>query len=203
MKGAFGFAVHSGWAALVLVGGEPGRERVLDRRRVEFTGQGEAWAKAPYHAADELEPEPARALVQRGLALARRNTARAVRAEVERAAAAGHEVGACAVLVGEPMPAWSVDEIRAVHFRMHKAEGVLWRDAIAAAAEACGLAVVPVAAKRPAEDARKALGATAAGVARRLEALGAGIGAPWGKDQKDAALAALVALHGGAQLVVG
>jgi len=30
---------------------------------------------------------------------------------------------------------------------------------------------------------------------KRVTALGKSVGAPWGKDQKDAALAALVALH--------
>jgi hypothetical protein len=29
------------------------------------------------------------------------------------------------------MPDWSIDEILAVHFRMHKTEGVLFRDALA------------------------------------------------------------------------
>ena len=43
--------------------------------------------------------------------------------------------------MANPMPDWSVEEILAVHFRMHKAEGVLFRDALVEAANACGLAV--------------------------------------------------------------
>lgn len=195
MKAAFGFKAHSGWAALVLVGIEGGRAQVLDRRRLELTGPGETWAKAPYHAAEELKPDVARKLVQRGLAVARRNTGRALRDETRRATEAGHQVAACAVLMGEPMPPWSTDQILAVHFRMHKAEGVLWREAIVNAAEEIGLRPVPVDEKRLAEAAREALGATPAGVAKRIARMGSGIGPPWGKDQKDAALAALIALQ--------
>ncbi len=196
MRAALGFKAHSGWAALVLVGADGGRAQVLDRRRLDLVGAGETWAKAPYHAAEEMEIGRARKLVARGLEVARRNTARALREEARRVAAAGHDLAACAVLMGEPMPAWSTDAILAVHFRMHKAEGVLWRDAIAGAAEKCGIRVVPVSEKRLGEEARSALGATPAGVTKRLAALGDGIGPPWGKDQKDAALAALIALEG-------
>jgi hypothetical protein len=196
MPAAFGFKAHSGWAALVVVGGDADRARVLDRRRVELVDEGESWAKAPYHAAEELPPADARALVARSLKVARRNTTRALEQEIRRAADAGHPVGACAVLMGTPMPPWSTDEILAVHFRMHKAEGVMWRAAIAEAAIECGLRLVPVAEKRLGEEARRALGATPAAVARRLGDLGQGLGPPWGKDQKDAALAALIALTG-------
>ena len=39
-----------------------------------------------------------------------------------RSLESGHEIVACAVLVPTPMPDWSIDEILAVHIRMHKAE---------------------------------------------------------------------------------
>ncbi|HKQ98360.1 MAG TPA: hypothetical protein VJV75_10825, partial [Candidatus Polarisedimenticolia bacterium] len=91
-------------------------------------------------------------------------------------------------------PPWSIAEILAVHFRMHKAEGVLWREALATASAACDLQVVPVSEKRLGDEARTVLGTTPAGVQKRLAALGRDIGPPWGKDQKDAALAALIAL---------
>ena len=47
-----------------------------------------------------------------------------MRAAVKRERERENEVAACAVLVGQSMPDWSVEEILAVHFRMHKAEGV-------------------------------------------------------------------------------
>jgi len=54
-------------------------------------------------------------------------------------AEAGHDLCGCAVLVGTGMPDWSTDEILAVHVRMHKAEGELFRDVLVAGARACGL----------------------------------------------------------------
>jgi hypothetical protein len=94
------------------------------------------------------------------------------------------------------MPDWSVDEILAVHFRMHKAEGVLFRDALVRATGACGLRLVAIPEKVLTKHAERALGMTSSAVAKEMAALGKSVGPPWGKDQKDAALAALVALRG-------
>jgi len=44
--------------------------------------------------------------------------------------------------------------------------------------------------------AEAALGTPASSLASTMATLGKSVGPPWGKDQKDAALAALVALHG-------
>src|SRR5512132_676115 len=125
MNVAFGMKAHSGWAALVVLGARDGRLAVVDRRRIELVE--EEWAKQPYHAAEELEAKPARDLVERGIETARRIAVREMRAAVRREKERKNEVMACAVLVGDAMPAWSTDEILAVHFRMHKAEGVLFR----------------------------------------------------------------------------
>jgi hypothetical protein len=101
----------------------------------------------------------------------------------------GNTVGACAVLVGTPMPAWTTDEILAVHFRMHKAEGVLFRDVLVRASRACKIKTVEVPLASLPKRAR---------LARQVTALGTAAGPPWGKDQKAAALAALAALEGNA-----
>jgi hypothetical protein len=189
MRVAFGLKAHSGWAALVVVGVGPDGVEVVDRRRIVLVHEHEAdWAKQPYHAALGLRPPDARRLVGRAVRAADRHAAREIRAAVGRAREAGHEVVACAVLVGGPMPPWSVDEILAVHFRMHKAEGVLFREALARAAAACGLRQVSL--------PEKTLASTHRAHAGRVAALGKTVGPPWGKDQKEAALAALVALDG-------
>src|SRR5437867_12139809 len=131
MKVAFGVKAHSGWAALVVLGTRSGELQVVDRRRMELVEKDEAsWAKQPYHAAERLTAGDARDLVRRGLAKARRIAVREMRTTVKRAREAGHEVTACAVLVVDPMPDWRVDEILAVHCRMHKAEGALFRDGL-------------------------------------------------------------------------
>ena len=140
-------------------------------------------------------PEDARDVVARGIASAHALAAQALRAAKERVTELGHEIAACAVLVGEGMPTWSVDEILAVHFRMHKAEGELFRDALVRAADASGLRLVAIPEKRLDAHAEKCLSAPPATLAKRIAELGRAAGAPWGKDQKQAALAAWIALH--------
>ncbi len=187
MKVAFGMKAHSGWAALVVVGKRGGEPFVVDRRRIELVE--DAWAEQPYHAAEGSKPDAARDLVERGIAAAHRIAVREIRAAVKREQSRENEVSACAVLVGNAMPDWSVEEILAVHFRMHKAEGVLFRDALLGAGRACDLRVVAIPEKLLMKNA-------GAGLAKQAATLGKPLGPPWGKDQKDAALAAMVALGG-------
>jgi hypothetical protein len=194
MNVAFGLKAHSGWAALVAVGQRDGDFVVVDRCRVELVA--DEWAKQPYHAAENLKPDAARDLVQRGVEAAHRIAGREMQAAVKRERERNNEVTGCAVLVTDPMPDWSVDEILAVHFRMHKAEGVLVREALAGATKACGLKLVAIPEKLLTKHAERALGIPASGLVKKIAALGKSVGPPWGKDQKDAALAALVALQG-------
>ena len=193
MKAAFGFKAHSGWAALIVLGASAGDVTVLDRRRVDLVE--EEWAKQPYHAAEYLASNEARKTVKRGIDSARRIALREMRAAIKRARDHGYEVIGCALLVGEPMPEWTVDEILAVHFRMHKAEGVLFRNVLARAAGACDLALVEIPEKSLLSSALAALAVPAASLSKRVASLGKSVGPPWGKDQKDATIAAMMALE--------
>lgn len=183
MDVVLGFKAHSGWAALVALGIEGGKLVLEDRRRIELVDT--TWGRAPYHAAEERDPASADALVERGIAGAHRVAAREVAAAVQRSRAKRHDVVACAVLVPAPMPPWSTAEILAVHFRMHKAEGVLFPDALCRAVEASAVPLCSIDEKTIDDRARRARVDPGA-----LAALGKAAGAPWGKDQKLAALAA-------------
>lgn len=197
MRIALGLKAHSGWAALVAIGTDGSELRVADRRRIELVDQADAsWAKQPYHAAENLKPDEARTVVKRGIKAARQIAVREMRAELRRAREAGHEVAACGVLVGEPMPDWTTDEILAVHFRMHKAEGVLFRDVLVRAADACKVRVIEIQEKLLTEHAGKALAMSSDALMKKVATLGKCVGPPWGKDQKEAALAAMIALEG-------
>jgi hypothetical protein len=196
LRVALGLKAHSGWAALVALAEHGDAVEVVERRRVALVDEADAyWAKQPYHAAEGLEPEEARALVERGIASAHAHAERELRDAAARAREAKHEIAACVVLTSEPMPAWSVAEILAVHFRMHRAEGVLFREALARAAERCALPLVAIVEKQLPDVAIRALGQPRAGLEKAVAALGAKVGAPWGKDQKEAALAAWVGLR--------
>ena len=201
MSLALGFAVHSGWAALVVAGERGGETWVLERRRIELIE--EAWGKFPYHGAQQLGGEDGRAQVKRVSAAARRLALEEVLAAVERVREAGHPVVACGVLVGEPMPAWSLEEIIAVHPRMHRAEGALFRQVLLDAGEAAGLATLAIPQKRLLCEAEAILGRSAAELDVGLNGLRKALGAPWGKDQKGATLAALMASRGMTKLTRG
>lgn len=193
-EAAFGLKAHSGWTALVVLGAVDDNLQVLERRRLELIE--EEWQKQPYHAAEELSSAEARMLVKRGIKATRKIALQEVRTAIQRAREYGFEVRACGLLVGSPMPDWSVDEILAVHFRMHKAEGVLFRDVLAEAARACDLRLASVPEKTLLEHAESVLGTRRDKLFETVAALGKALGAPWGKDQKDATLVAMIALQG-------
>ncbi len=101
MRVALGFKAHSGWAALVALGRAAGDLVVVDRRRIELADPADGeWARQPYHAAEGLPSARAKAVVERGVATARRMAAAELRSAVSRAKEAGHRVIGCAVLVG-------------------------------------------------------------------------------------------------------
>ena len=93
------------------------------------------------------------------------------------------------------MPGWSTAEILAVHFRMHQAEGVLFRDALAVAAKKIGLRLVAIPEKELEKTAQNTLGTSLSELTRTIAQLGKSVGPPWTRDQKDAALAAMIALR--------
>jgi len=193
MDVAFAFRAHSGWAALVVVGKERDEFVVIDRRRIELVE--ELWAKQPYHAAETLEREAAQKLVKRGINGAERLALREMKAAIKRESDRHNKVISCGVVVGVPMPEWSTAEILAVHFRMHKAEGALFQNALVRAAEKCKLKTLPVLEKELLAQASRQLGMRDELLVKKIARLGKSVGSPWAKDQKDAALVALMALQ--------
>jgi hypothetical protein len=143
-----------------------------------------------------MEAGAARDVVERGIEAAQRIAVREMHSAVRREQERKNEVTACAVLVVRAMPDWSIEEILAVHFRMHKAEGVLFRDALIRATKASGLRLVAIPEKLLTEHAERALGSPVSRLVKKVATLGKFVGPPWGKDQKDATLAAMIALQG-------
>jgi hypothetical protein len=188
MRVAIGFKAHSGWAAMVAVGLQDERVQLVDRRRLSLVDDSdEAWARQPYHAAEGLTPEQATLIVQRGIHAARERATQRLSHLLEQLHDEGHEVAGCAVLVGSTMPAWSTEQILAVHIRMHQAEGKLFPEALAAAVSECGLPLGMI----PEHDLDQ-LVPSACPWSADIAALGKWAGPPWGIDQKHAATAALV-----------
>lgn len=191
-KVAFGVKAHSGWAAFVALGERGAQLDVVERQRLELVD--EAWAKAPYHAAEGLAARDAEELVARAVAAAHAGAERALASALAERRAQGDEVVGCGLLLGAGMPAWSVAEILSVHMRMHKAEGELYRAALVQGAERAGLRCIGVREKDVEAVAGEALCLTADERQRRLAEAGRRAGPPWARDQKEAALVAWIAL---------
>ena len=192
MRVAIGLKARTGRATLVTVAGDVNEPQLIERSQIQLLPDG---AFAPYHAAEGLDPQEARESIRRSIGSAQSLATSAIREAARRCAEAGHELCGCAVLVGTGMPDWSTDEILAVHVRMHKAEGELFRDVLVAGARACALKLTTLQEKSALDDAAEALGLTRARLDTRLATLGKSAGPPWGKDQKEAAAAAIVALR--------
>jgi hypothetical protein len=199
---ALGLKAHSGWAALVALSEEP-RARSLtlvDRQRLELVDPKDAvWARQPYHAAEGLDPADAEDVVRRAIAAAHAHAGRALARALASLRAGGDEVVGCGVLLGSGMPRWSVGEILAVHMRMHKAEGELFREALVAGATRAGLGVMGIREKELEVRAAEALRLPPQERGARLAEVGRRAGAPWARDQKEAALAAWIALRDAAR----
>jgi hypothetical protein len=191
-KVVVGIKSHSGWAALVVVAISKNGLEVIDRRRIELVdSENISWAKQPYHAAEGLPAKEANTLVERAIKSARQVALREIKNVIKRLKADGHDIACFALLTPSPMPEWTTGQILAVHFRMHKAEGVLFPDVLARAISKSGLPLVSVPEKELATCSAKT--SLISKMAKEVPAVGKKIGPPWSADQKNATLAAVVA----------
>jgi hypothetical protein len=181
--GIIGVSDHGGWAILVTVASD---WTLLDRRRVELVDEG--LPKIPHHSEGQALPiEEAVALVERVQVSAERH-AKLVLDEVAMTVPRhilGVALRQCPAL--PPTIAERVKDYRA----QNVADWVMYRKALAAAAEARGWAVHWYDVKKVFAAASEALGID--DIDAHFLQLRSSIGAPWGKDHKLAMAAAIVA----------
>jgi hypothetical protein len=193
-QAALGFRSHSGWAALVAVGGPAGEPSVLVRRRVELSRRT---PRQPFHAAEGLPIAAAEALIGRSVAEARGLADSVVGEALSELRTAGHEAVGSGILLASARALPGLREILASHAFIHAAEGELFRDVLRQASRACGLRVTEVKEGDLEELAAHPLGRSAAEVTRRFASWGKALGPPWTQDEKRAALVAWLALVDG------
>ena len=181
--GIIGVSDHGGWAVLVTAAGDG---TLLDRRRVKLVD--EDLPKIPHHSEGQGLP------IQKAVALVER-----VRVSAERHAKLGLDAVAMTVpgrILGvalrqcpalPPTIAERIKDYRA----QNVADWVMYRKALAAAAEARGWAIHWYDAKKVFEAASKALGIE--DLEGHFLQLRRSIGPPWSKDHKVAMAAAIVA----------
>ena len=181
--GIIGVSDHGGWAVLVTVASDG---TLLDRRRVELVDKD--LPKIPHHSEGQALPLPEAVALVESVRLSAERHAKLVLEAVAATVPArivGVALRQCPAL--PPTIAERIQDYRA----QNVADWVMYRQALAAAAEARGWAVHWF-------DAKKVF--NAAGEALRIEDLNAhflhlrrSIGPPWGTDHKLAMAAAIVA----------
>jgi hypothetical protein len=178
VKTVAGVSDHAGWAVVVCVA----NGEVLDRRRIELIAPG--LPSLPHHHEAQMLPMgEAVALVERVRAsavLCARNALQALPAEL-----------AAIAIRKRPMLPPTIAE-RITNYRAQNvADTVMYRDAIAEAAQALGWSVTEYDAKTVLNEAAEALGLE--DISARFRKIGQALGPPWRKDHQLATAAAIVA----------
>jgi len=184
-SGIIGVSDHGGWAVLVTVA----RDRtLLDRRRVDLVDEG--LPKLPHHSEGQGLPlDDAVELVERVRVSAERHAVLAL----DAVAMAMPRILGVALRKCQPLPSTIAERIKDYRAQ-NVADWVMYRKALATAAEARGWPIHWYDAKKVLDAARQAL---------RVENLDAhflrvrkAVGPPWNKDHKLAMAAAIVTAKG-------
>jgi hypothetical protein len=181
-----GAVARTGSAVAVALCGTAAAPRFLARREIELVPEG--LAVQPYHAAAGMDLAAAGELIARVEAAAEDAAAAGLRALAGTGLAgtgSAATVRAVAVVVKPVAVPGDLAGILRSHAWMHAAEGVLYRQAVLAAATACGWTAQAV--------EQSALPAAE----QAVDVLGRAAGRPWRRIEKDAARAALTLLTAG------
>lgn len=182
--GVIGVSDHGGWAVLVTVGPDGS---LLDRRRVELVDEG--LPKIPHHSEGQRLPlEAAVALVERVRVSAERHAILALDAVtmvVPRIL--GVVLRNCPPL--PPTIAERIEDYRA----QNVADWVMYRKALASAAETRGWPIYWYDAKKVLNEASQAMHVE--NLDAHFAEVRSSFGPPWGKDYKIAMAAAIAAMN--------
>jgi hypothetical protein len=188
------FAPHSGWAAVVALGGGAANPEVLVRGRVEMAEPRLAGSKQPYHAVEGLPVPEAERRLSRFSEAARRNASHGIGAVVADLGSRGRIPRVAGILESAGRKGANLAAILASHALIHTADGDHFREALARASEGLGLRVTRVRQRDLVGRATTLLGRSEGELAAAVLALGKRLGPPWGADQKSAALLAWMLL---------
>lgn len=131
-----GFAAHSGWTAVVVIGGTRTKPRVLARERFELADESLAGSRQPYHAIEGLPLGEASARLAMLKAFTARLAARGIHTLLQTARAAGLEPAAAGILDSSGRDSRKLEAILASHALIHAADGNHFREARGAACAA-------------------------------------------------------------------
>jgi hypothetical protein len=180
-----GVSDHCGWAVLVTVARDGS---LLDRRRVELLDAG--LPNLPHHHDCQALPiDEAVALVER-VTRSANACAKACLEALEKSLSTA--IASIAMRTCPPLPATVAERITSYQAQT-KADSVMYRNALARAAEARDWSVHWYVAKDVEANAAQALGCTS--IADLLQRTGKALGPPWRQDHRQAMAAAIWATY--------
>lgn len=187
---AIGFSAHSGWAAMVVLGGTAAAPSLLARARVQLIDEQDPESKQPYHAVEFLCVEEATGRLDGYMAVATRLAQECIHAQSEQLQGRGIVLRSVGIVDSSSRKQVSLPAILASHALIHASDGDHFRNALHVAAEHCRVPVCRVPAKTLEAHADKCLRPPLNRILETIDKLALGQGPPWGADQKKAALLA-------------
>jgi hypothetical protein len=193
-RAALGIKLHTGWAVVIAVAGNPSEIQILLRRRIELMPPNSSVPRFVYHQAAEMPLPQATDLVKCGKKMAEERARLAVRDAVEETTSRGLRIDGCGVLFGSTAIPNDLAAILGSHPLIHAAEGALFRDAIVLACESLRLQVRSARERDVWAQAASAWNLKEPELRKNLDSLRKSLGAPWSADHKAATAVALLAL---------
>jgi hypothetical protein len=184
---------HRGWANLVSIAMHGGRAVVVDRRRIALI-HAHLPPQPHHHEAQDLALDEARALVRRVAESIAESCRPALRALAEELAGRGYRPVSIALRAVPEVP----DDLSVVlenQAAAIAADSALYLRGLAGAAAELGVEVRPYKRADAEASAARTLGIEPPQVPALLKSLGEGLGAPWRKEHRIAAAAAIGALE--------
>jgi hypothetical protein len=169
MQSAIGIRVKTGWATVVLLGGD----------------------RQPWHAAEEMPEAEGKKVIERLKKVVVRTTNQSIKKLITNYRDSGNKIrGACLVVGSDIDPL----TIKNAHIRAHAFEGRLYRAAVEDAVKSFGLSCSILVERSVYSQAARILKLSEADLKRSIAGLGVSLKGPWRADEKMASLAAWTSL---------
>lgn len=191
-QAAIGFRVHSGWAALVTASHDSGKVEILERRRVSVAHLKTSGPSQPYHRAENMKLIQAERFIANFFIESECLAVQSIRKLLDELRARQISVVGSAILLASGRMLPPLPKILASHALIHAAEGEFFRNVFTTACNSLDLPVTGIKEGDLDKRVEMAFGVTAFRIKRQISGLSRTLGPPWTKDQKTAALAALI-----------
>ena len=190
---SIGLRAKTGRAIAVVLGGPPDSPVVLLKMEIKLVDPKVSATRQPYHVVMELPLNQWPQAASKSAKAIERVATKALAKLIDQLKTAGHQPVAVGV-VGAPDR--DLARIGNPHIRAHAAEGVLFRHVLELGAKANGVKCRAFSDRDFDKAATAGVSKDYAKIKQRLENLRHSVSPPWRTDEKQAAMAAWMVLHG-------